>query len=405
MSTIAIPAAGPVVPARRILATTCGAHAVHDGFVDVLYVLFPLWQAQFGLSFGEIGLLKTVYSGTMAGFQIPAGRLAERIGERGLLAVGTLVSAAGFLLASGSTGFLVLGACLALVGLGASVQHPLGSALTAGAFGGARLRTALSTYNFSGDVGKVAVPALAALLLSFATWPLVTLVLGAIGVVAALVIWAALAGAHGGAEEKIRRSTSIAIPESEARIGFAALSTLGVIDSATRMGFLTLLPFLLTGKGASVTTVGLALSLTFAGGAAGKFICGVIAERVGILRSVIITETATALGIVLILGLDLGATMIVLPVVGIALNGTSSVLYGTVSELVPEARRARAFGVFYTVTIGASAISPFLYGGIADWLGLNATAVLVAAIVLLTVPLTLPLRPAMRRLAEAEHRS
>ena len=38
--------------------------------------------------------------------------------------------------------------------------------------------------------------------------------------------------------------------------------------------------------------------MLFAGGAAGKFVCGVIAERVGIVRTVILTEVATACGIV-----------------------------------------------------------------------------------------------------------
>jgi MFS family permease len=386
--------------ARRVLATACAAHALHDGFVDVLYVLLPLWQGQLGLSLAEVGFLRSVYSGTMAGFQIPAGRLSERVGERGLLALGTLVAACGFLLAGQAGGFLALAACLALIGLGASVQHPLGSALTSGAFSGKRLRTALSTYNFSGDVGKVAVPALAAVLLGFAAWPLVTNVLAGLGLVGALAIWLALGerrrkAAHAPAPHE---HTPTVLPPEEARRGFAALAAIGIVDSATRMGFLTLLPFLLVAKGAPVTTVGLALSLVFAGGAAGKFVCGVLAARVGIIRSVVITEAATALGIAVAPVLDLAPTLLLLPALGVALNGTSSVIYGTVGELAPAARRARAFGVFYTLSIGAGAVAPFIYGAVADRLGLGGTALLACAVVLLTLPLTLPLRPAIRRL-------
>src|SRR4029079_11214897 len=113
--------------------------------------------------------------------------------------------------------------------------------------------------------------------------------------------------------------------------GFAALSAIGIVDSATRTGFLTLLPFLLTARGASVPEIGLALSLVFAGGAAGKFVCGLIAVRVGILRSVIVTECATAaLIIALLLPLPKPLGLFLLPLIGVALNGTSSVLYGTV---------------------------------------------------------------------------
>jgi predicted MFS family arabinose efflux permease len=76
-----------------------------------------------------------------------------------------------------------------------------------------------------------------------------------------------------------------------------------------------------------------------------------------------------------------------LPIIGVALNGTSSVLYGTVPDLVPADRRESAFGVFYTGTIGAGALSPALYGLFSDAVGLIPAMLLVAAVVLLTFPL------------------
>jgi len=94
--------------------------------------------------------------------------------------------------------------------------------------------------------------------------------------------------------------------------------------------------------------------------------------------------------------------MLLLPAIGIVLNGTSSVLYGTVAELVPAARRARAFGVFYTLTIGAGALSPALYGLLGDTIGVPRTFGVIAAVVLLVLPLTLGLRPALRALAAAK---
>ena len=83
--------------ARSVLATTSAIHFVHDGFSDVIYLLLPVWATQFGLTYGQVGLLRTVYSGGMAAFQIPAVILAERWGETRLLAAGTAVTALGFL--------------------------------------------------------------------------------------------------------------------------------------------------------------------------------------------------------------------------------------------------------------------------------------------------------------------
>ena len=84
-----------------------------------------------------------------------------------------------------------------------------------------------------------------------------------------------------------------------------------------------------------------------------------------------------------------------LPFIGIALNGTSSVLYGSVPDLVRPERRARAFSVFYTGTIGSDAVAPGLYGVAGDALGVLTALIVVAAIVLLTLPLSLVLKPAL----------
>ena len=161
------------------------------------------------------------------------------------------------------------------------------------------------------------------------------------------------------------------------------------------MAFLTFLPFVLTSKGASLPTVGLALTLVFAGGAAGKLVCAFIGARIGTVATVWLTEAVTALGIVALLPLPLELALVLLPVVGVALNGTSSVLYGSVPDLVEPARRQRAFGIFYTGTIGAGAVSPAIYGLLGDAVGVPATLVVVAAVVLVTLPITLVLRPAL----------
>ena len=59
------------------MGVACGAHALHDGYTDLIYVMLPIWQAEFGLGYAELGLLRGVFAGTMAGFQIPAGLLAS----------------------------------------------------------------------------------------------------------------------------------------------------------------------------------------------------------------------------------------------------------------------------------------------------------------------------------------
>jgi FSR family fosmidomycin resistance protein-like MFS transporter len=375
------------------MAVACGAHVLHDGFTDLLYVLLPVWQAEFGLGYAAIGLLRALYVGAMAGFQMPAGALAERFGGPLVLGLGTALAGIGYLLAGASVGFAVLAVALILGGLGSSVQHPISAHLVSEAFSGTRSRTALASYNFCGDLGKMALPAMTAWLLTLMPWRAATATIGVGGLVAAVAILAV----RGFPGRAAKRREAVSQPGIAGWVpvdrGFSLLLAIAMIDSATRMGFLTFLPFLLKSKGADLPMIGIALTLIFAGGAAGKLACGWLGARLGVVQATFITEGLTAAGILALLPLPLTAGLAVLPVIGMALNGTSSVLYGTVPELVAPARRQRAFSIFYTGGVGAGALAPVLYGLASDLADVPTMMVLVAAIVLVTLPLAWRLGP------------
>src|SRR5437016_2379301 len=304
-------------PERRTMGVACGAHILHDGFTDLLYVLLPLWQAEFGLGYAEIGLLRALYAGSMAGFQVPAGFVAERIGGPLLLGLGTALAGIGYLIAGASAGFIILAAALVVGGIGSSVQHPIGAHLVSQAFTGARSRQALATYNFSGDLGKMAFPAATAWLLTLMPWRAAVTVIGIVGLCAAGAILA-MRGLpeRETASEKTEDSPKAAAGATPSGRGSPLLLSIAMIDSATRMGFLTFLPFLLQMKGADLPMIGIALTLVFTGGAAGKLACGWLGARLGVVHATWLTEGLTALGILALLPLPLFAGLAVLPLIG-----------------------------------------------------------------------------------------
>lgn len=385
-------AVSPSPSDRRTLTVCGGAHALHDGFTDLLNVLYPLLQAQFGLSYGAIGALKTVYSGAMAIGQIPAGKLAERFSGVRVLALGTTLIAVGYCLA-GFTGSLYgVIAGLLLAGLGGSTQHPIASSLVAAAYHGPRSRTALGTYNFTGDVGKVILPALFALVAASLGWQQAMVVMAALAVVGAAIIMASLKPivTHGTAEPGMN------IAGQDRPWAYWLLFSIHIADDLVRTGFLIFLPFLLRDKGADLPAIGLGLSLLFAGGAAGKLVMGWVGQKLGVVPSVLLTEVATTLLILAILPLSLELALVLLPAVGLMLNGTSSVLYGTVPEFVSPEKRTHAFAVFYTGGSVAGATSPLLFGLLGDQIGLATALAVVACVALTTVPMVWALRPAFR---------
>jgi MFS family permease len=366
---------------------------LHDGYTDMIYVLLPVWQGDFGLSYGALAMLRGVYSGTMASLQLSAGHIADRLGSRATLALGTLLAALGYAIA-GLTGSL-LGLCVALAisGSGSSTQHPLASGAVSRAYASAAkgARGPLSTYNFAGDLGKAALPAAISLLVTLMPWRHALWIVSVVGCVVAAAIALLL--------PSIPREKPVAEmdkhPEPSGRIvstAFSLLLSIGILDSAVRMGLLTFLPFLLKAKGVSPAMLGTAMALVFIGGAAGKFACGWLGARMGVIGTVLATEGGTAVCIIAVMSSPLPVTLVLLPLLGMMLNGTSSVLYGTVPDLTPATGIERAFALFYTGTIASGAISPVLFGFLGDHIGVHGATLATALTALAIFPLALALR-------------
>jgi predicted MFS family arabinose efflux permease len=87
------------------------------------------------------------------------------------------------------------------------------------------------------------------------------------------------------------------------------------------------------------------------------------------------------------------------------LNGTSSVLYGTVPELAPPHLTERAFALFYTGTIGSGAVAPVLYGLLGDALGPTMATAATAATAIAICPLALALASHLSDEADARRSS
>jgi len=381
----------------RLLLSVCACHLLHDGLADVLYVFLPVWQTALAMSRSQLGLLITSYFVALAALQVPTGILAERIGERSLLIGGTLVAGLGFVMMGLPGGSVMLAVTLVVAGLGSSVQHPLGSTLVARAYGPGSRRVAIGTYNFAGDLGKMLFPILGGLALASVGWQTITTGFGVLAIASAGVFLVVLKRLNiGGIPVK---TDDPANAEADPPWGildrrrFIVLSAIAVFDTITRYGLLTLLPFLLIEQGASKTTVGLALGLLFGGGAIGKFLCGVSAQRLGVLPTVWVTEIVTGGGILALLVIPHHLTLVVLPIIGAALNGTSSVLYGSVVDYVTPQHQARAYGIFYTVVIASGAVSPVACGVLSDLTTLDVALATVALVALIAIPLSFQLKP------------
>jgi MFS transporter, FSR family, fosmidomycin resistance protein len=386
---------------KLTLTTCCGVHVLHDGLVDMLYALLPLLREAFGLSYAEVAMIRAANRTATALLQIPAGLLAERWGERLLLTLGTMAAGCAFIGLSFSHGFSALLLFIFLAGVGSAFQHPLSSSLITSAFpiGNGR-RAALGTYNTFGDVGKFTFMGITVIATGLGlAWQGPVFAYGTTALLAAIVGLVLLKRAGVGAAKPNNADGSKPTKTKgwgiRHRQGFISLGAIAALDNATRNGFLTFVAFLLIDKGVPTAWAGSAVLVTLFGGMAGKFACGVLAERVGIARTIAITEIATSGGIILVLLSPTYYAFFLLPILGIFLNGTSSAIYGSVGELIDDDKHSRAFGLMYTLGSACGLVAPLAFGLLADHAGIPVTMVVLATMVLLTLPLCLVLGPAL----------
>jgi len=389
------------IRAPRSLRTLVFGSAMHiwsDLFFALLVPLLPLIKEDLDLSFTEVGMLRSVFSGASAVLQIPAGLLAESAGEFWLLILGNLWVAVGLLAMALSASFIALLAASAVGGLGGGAQHPLASSMVSRAYDDRGRAGAVGTVNFAGDLGKMLAPFAAAALAGALRWrrAMAWVGWGGIAFMLASVLtrrWVDV----GRPVRRGRRSADGGEGEESARMGgFIALSLVGALDGAVRTSALVFLPFVMAEKDMGAAQISAALAVLFAGGAAGKFICGWLGDRMSALSLIWATKGLTAALLVVSLYAPAALILPLAALIGIGLNGTSSVLYATVATFVPAGRRARFYGFFYTTNEIGSVAAPLAYGAAADALSLNAAMIAMGAATAAILPASLTLRKALR---------
>lgn len=374
------------------LATSCSVHALQDGLGAMLYVLLPVLAGAFGLSYAQVGLIRAAKSGAMMLFELPSGILAERFGQRLLLVFGLSFAGAAFLALGAADSYEAILFILFLAGFGAAFQHSLSSAIITSTFEDGRRRAALGAYNSSGDIGKLALSSLFTIAIGMGiAWQNVTTVFGAMAMVLAIFTFIILRYAGIG-ERPVISTSGNKLPGTHGwgirnRSGFAALTAIVFIDIAVQAGFLTFLAFLMAEKQVPTSLAAFAVVLTLAGGIFGKLGCGYLAERFGVRASLVLVQCLTASGIVVVLLAPTLVAYFLLPFLGVVLQGSSTITYGTVADMFHRARQSRGFAAVYTIANAATVMGPVIFGFISDGFGLTPAMLSMVVAVLVSLPL------------------
>lgn len=378
---------------RRVLASVCGAHGIQDGLVALQFVLFPLIAASFGLSYAQVGLLKAINNVAMSALEIPSGLLAERFGERLLLGVGLIGASAGYLGIAHGTTFGSIALFFLIAGAGAAFQHSLSSALVARTFSGGPRRKALGTYNACGDAGKLAYTGIFSLMIGAGfAWHFSVTLLAATGFVLGIAIWFAIPRNNPQPQFDKQESGENASSGSSWGIleprKFWTLTTVIFLDSVVQAVFLTFIAFVAIDKGLSTGVATSAVVLTLAGGMVGKFLCGTLSANLGDRAAFILIQAGTIAGIVAVIYLPAVSLLLALPLIGLCVQGSSTICYGAVADYVHDLRQSRGYSLIYTSANLASVAGPLGLGLVADNYSLQMVMWILAGICAVTIALS-----------------
>lgn len=328
--------------------------------------LLPHLRITYGLTLTTAGLLLTVLWVAYGLGQLPGGMLADWVGERPLLILSSL-SAAGMLT------FVVIAESPAILFVATSL-FGLGTAL----YGVSRftilkeiypdqLGTATGVTMGAGDFGNAVMPPTAGFIAGAIAWQYGFGLVIPLFLLAAVALWITL---------PVQSSTATSISETvsfgsilstlrQSVVGYALVL---LISWATIMqAFIGFYPtYLIDVKGLPPHIATGLFGLFFALGSFIKPLSGRAYDRVGVRIPLLVIMGLTAIGLVALpLSTDLWA-FVVVTVLASSVLGFETIVISDVTGKLPKDTQGTGLGSLRTLYIMLGALSPVLFGAVAD---------------------------------------
>lgn len=368
------------------------AHAAHHFLTALPEPLLPAIRDNFRLDYTRASFIPSAFAIAGATGQLPSGWLADRIGPRYLIAVGTIGVALAGILIGFSTSYVVLISSLLLMGLLSGGYHPAATPLISASVKPQHRGRALGLHLIGGNSSFFLAPLIAALISGIWGWRGAFFTLAAPTILIGLFIFAYLGRkstrAHvDGVKQKIREEKP---PQPGYRRRLTAFLTMIIIGGGATMSILPLLTLFMTDMlGASNEKAGALLSIVFSSGLWAGPLGGWLADRYGSVRIVIITGIMSGLFIFAFNFVSLGPTLyLVLFLQGMNMAVRMPVTEVFIMSQTPAKKRSTIFGLYYsTMQYTGAVFTPIGGYAIQRW-GFHACFNAAAAIIVTVAVVT-----------------
>jgi len=358
---------------RRAIATLSAGHGAVDFAAGAIPALIPFLVVEFGLDYAAAGVLMLAVTASSSLVQPLFGLWSDRRGALWLLPAGIALAAIGTGLVAVAPSYPVAVALTLVAGVGIAAYHPEGAKFAAYA-SDTRRASGMSLFNVGGNMG-------------YALGPIV---------VTPLVLWLGLAGGVLAAAPALLvvivlvralprlatlRPVGGLVPGSagETRVG-AMLILAGVIvlRSVAWFSLLTFVPLWVVSQGGSEGQGNRELSLMLVAGVAGTLLLGPVADRIGLRRTLLVTQAVLAPLILVFLEVGGSAGTLALMGVGFCVVGTFGITI-VLSQLYLPRHTGMASGLSVGLAMGVGGVAAVALGGLADTVDLETALVAAAA--------------------------
>ncbi len=274
-------------PTREIWSVliVCMAELLPALTISTLGIVLPEIRGAFRLSSVQAGALFSVTFGVAAVASLLGGRLADQIGRKPILIVGTSALALGFGTAGLSQDYLLMLALLVLAGVGYGFTSTAAYALLSDLLPGQRgLATALVSISYG--TGAFAGPLLAGFITAAAGWRASFFTTGAFGIALTGLVYVGARSSAGHRRLERARTLRKAVNRNLVLLALAELSA-GMMSWSMNAWAPTVLR---SAKGLSLGETGLVMGLWGGIQIAGALLLGTLSDRLG--RKAIILWTA-----------------------------------------------------------------------------------------------------------------
>jgi FSR family fosmidomycin resistance protein-like MFS transporter len=389
--------------ARRDLFLVSGAHAVIHAMTVLMPLIYPLIQAEYHLSYTQIGLIVAVPSAIGGFLQIIFGLLSRFLLRKVMLGVGNILVGVSTFFTGTIVGFWSLMIWSTISRIAGAPQHPVGSSYLTDRYGRKRHGFALAWHVAGGNIGTLAVPLIAGPLLGLWGWRPLLYLAALPGIFFGIAILIFVEEGNLLDRRVARQEKTGDHTESASNPGWKAslLSLVQPLRSRTVLIIMGVTIIAAGGRGlGNITTyvplylqnirhldasaISFLFTLLLIGSVLGPLLGGRLSDRLGRRRMLLFFYGASALTTLLFLyvagpGMPVWLIPLSLLLMGFAVYAESPLLQAYLADTASPEMRDSAFGLYFAVAFGIGSAWGALVGWLIDRFGFTAAFCVIAA--------------------------